>query len=462
MSEAPRPSEVGGQRLTRSELLRRAGVAAAAVAVGGGAAPSAFAGPMRHTHRELKGKLSIIQWNHVVPAYDLWFDNTWATGWGEANDVEVSVDHVDYTRLPALAAAEAHAQRGHDIFGFLSPPAAYQDSVIDHTSIVSQVEHEVGPYSELGRMSTHNPKTNTYFGVSDNYVPAPLIWRHDLWNAVGESPATWDHVATAAAKLKAQGNPIGIGQSNELDSNVALNAFLMCFGAFVQDEANTLTLDSKNTVQAVQFMADLYTGGEDDEIFTWNQASNNEFLFAGRGSLIINAISAIRTAEYLQLPFVNDLWLWPIPTGPHGRLGLGQATGVYSIWQFAKNKDAAEKFIADLCANYQQASIASQLFNFPSFPGAFPHKQLYQTAAADPNPPHGKYTILATIAAKYTHNIGYPGYSNAAIAEMLDRYLIPQMFARVSQGKATAAESVRVTAAQLKQIWAKWQTAGKI
>ncbi len=448
--------------LTRSELLRRAGIAAAAVAVGGGTAPYAFAGPLKYTRRSLEGDLSIVQWNHFVPEYDAWFDETWATTWGQENDIQVSVDHVSYTRLPALAAAEAKIQRGHDIFGFLFPPAAYEDQMINHAAIVNQIESKVGSYSDLGMRSTYNPKTKRYFGVSDNYVPNPVIWRHDLWNSIGESPATWDHVRSAAPKLKALGHPIGIGQSNELDSNMALIAFMMCFGSFIQDESNNLTIDSENTVQAVQFMADLYGSGEEDQIFGWNPASNNQFLFAGKGSMILNAISAIRTAEDLQLPFVNDLWIWPVPSGPGGRLALGQATGVYSIWKFAKNKDAAEKFIADLCTNYEQATIASKLFNFPSFPGAFPVKELYKMAAADTHPPHGKYTILTTIASKYTRNIGYPGYSNAAVDEVLTRFLIPQMFAQVSQGKASPAESVRSTGNEMRQIWRKWKAAGKI
>ena len=447
--------------LTRSDLLRRAGVATAAVAVGGATAPAAFAGPLRYTRRALKGSLSIVQWSHVVPEYDTWFD-TWADTWGTANDVQVTVDHVSNTLLPALAATEARAQRGHDIFGFLSPPAAYEAQVINHAAIVSQIEGKVGSYGDLGRRSTYNPRTNAYFGVSDAFVPDPLIWRFDLWNAIGESPATWEHVRSAAPQLKASGHPIGIGQSNELDSNLALIAFMLCFGSYIQDESNALTIDSKTTIEAVRFMADLYRGGGDEQIFGWNPASNNQFVLSGKGSMILNAISAIRTAEALQLPFANDLWIWPVPGGPAARLGLPQYTGVYSIWKFSKNVDAAEKFVVDLCVGYKQATVASNLFNFPSFPGAYPVKQIYRAAAADKNPPRGKYSILTTIASKYTRNIGYPGYANAAVDEVLNRYLIPQMFAQVSQEKMTPAESVRSTGKQMKQIWARWKAAGRI
>ena len=119
-------------------------------------------------------------------------------------------------------------------------------------------------------------------------------------------------------------------------------------------------------------MADLYKSGEDSAIFGWNPASNNNYLYSGTASMILNAISATRTPEAQNLPFSKDLWIWPIPHGPHGRLGLEHVMGCYSIWKFAQNKENAQKFLADLCINYKQATIASQLYNFPSFPGAFP------------------------------------------------------------------------------------------
>jgi multiple sugar transport system substrate-binding protein len=178
--------------------------------------------------------------------------------------------------------------------------------------------------------------------------------------------------------------------------------------------------------------------------------------------MILNAISATRTPEAQNLPFSKDLWIWPIPGGPHGRLGLEHVMGAYSIWKFAQNKENAQQFLADLCINYKQATDASQLYNFPSFPGAYPFKQIRKTAAADTHPPKGKYTILTTIAEKYTHNIGYPGTTNAAIDEIFQKYLIPQMFAQVSQGQMSAADSVKAISSQVKDIYAKWKARGKI
>ena len=46
--------------------------------------------------------------------------------------------------------------------------------------------------------------------------------------------------------------------------------------------------------------------------------------------------------------------------------------------------------------------------------------------------------------------------------EVFSKYLIPAMFAQVSQGKMSAADSVRATNDQVKQIYAKWKARKKI
>jgi multiple sugar transport system substrate-binding protein len=444
---------------TRREFLKKAGAGAAAIGAAGAAAPFSFAGPLQYKGRWLKGSLSAITWVHFVPSYDAWLD-PWAQQWGQKNDVQVTIEHINNTLLDTRAAAEVAAQSGHDLFFNLHPMASYEDQVIDHGSIVREVQSKgAGNYMDIAVKSTYNPKTKKYFAVSDSYVPDPVVWRHDLWNGIGESPATWDHVKAAAPKLKAIGHPIGIGQSNEIDSNMALIAFLMCFGSFIQNEHNHPTLLSKNTIDAVKFMAEIYQSGETPDIFGWNPASNNNYLYSGTGSLILNAISATRTPESGAAggQYANDLWIWPIPSGPHGRLGLEHLMGVWSIWKFAQNKDAAHQFLVDLLLQGKQATIQSQLYNFPTFDKLMPFPEIDKVAAADPHPPKGKYTILTTIAQKYTHNIGYPGTTNAAIDELFSKYLIPQMFAQVSQGKVSAEDSVRHTNTAIKDIYAKWR-----
>jgi multiple sugar transport system substrate-binding protein len=445
--------------LSRREFLKKAGAGAAALGVVGATAPFSFAGPLKYKGRWLSGNLNLITWIHFVPSYDDWL-LPWAKAWGEKNNVQVNIERINNGLLDTRAAAEVAAQSGHDLFYNLHPMASYEDQVINHAPIVQEVEKKVGKYLPIATSSTYNPKTKKYFAVSDAYVPDPVVWRHSLWNDIGESPATWDHVKAAAAKLKANGHPIGIGQSQELDSNMALIAFMMCFGSFIQNEENRPTILSKQTIEAVKYMSEI-AKSEANDIYSWNgnTAGNNNYLYSGTASLIFNAISATRTPESgaAGAQYSDDLWIWPIPAGPNGRVGLEHLMGCWSIWKFAQNKPAAMKFLADLCIAGREATIGSQLYNFPTFANAMPFKDIYKLAAQDQHKPKGKYTILTKIAEKYTHNIGYPGTTNAAMDEIMTKFLIPQMFAQVSQGKLSAEDSVRHTNTAIKDIYAKWR-----
>src|SRR5258705_4518270 len=75
--------------------------------------------------------LKILQWSHFVPAYDTWFDGTFAKQWGEKHNTNVVVDHINLVDINTRAASEAQAKKGHDLFMFLSPPAAYENQIID-------------------------------------------------------------------------------------------------------------------------------------------------------------------------------------------------------------------------------------------------------------------------------------------------------------------------------------------
>ena len=415
--------------LSRRELLRRAGLGTAVLLYSGAAAKTSVAGVPKFRHRELQKTLRIIQWRHFVPAYDTWFDNTYTKVWGRKNDTEVIVDHINLTDLPARAASEVAARSGHDIFQHLSPPAAFEDQVLNLKDVVQDVTKKLGPMKGLARRSTYNPKTKKWFGMADNYVPDPVHYRRDWWGEAGVRPTTWENVLRGAAKLKADGHPIGIGMSNELDSNMALIALMQCFGAYIQNADAQVTLNTKQTRAAVQYMAELYRRGMTSDVFAWVPASNNNAFLAGRISLAFNAISILRTAEGQNPTLARNTAILPIPRGPKQALGLEHVMGVHTIWKFAQEKALAKKYIRDQQLQYIGHFLNSKFYNFPAWPKAVPN--IKKKLQRDPS---GKYTVLDRISRTATTNVGFPGYSNAAIDEVFNTFLIPQMFAQVAQG----------------------------
>src|SRR5215203_7000435 len=69
---------------------------------------------------KLSGDLKILLWSHFVPRHDKWFD-PFARDWGKQVGVNVTVDHIEVTGIPARIESEISARSGHDIIQFIAP-----------------------------------------------------------------------------------------------------------------------------------------------------------------------------------------------------------------------------------------------------------------------------------------------------------------------------------------------------
>lgn len=438
----------------RSKVSRRSFIKAAGVGAAGLGAGLILP---HHARAQKKKTLKILQWNHFVPAFDKWFNGTYIKQWGDKNDTEVTVDNVDVKAVNARAASEVSAQQGHDLFLFLAPPAAFEDQVIDHKEVYQECEKRYGAKPiQLAVKSTYNPKTKKYFAFSDSFVPDPINYRGDLWGEIGMKPDSWDDVRTGGKKIKDKtGIPVGIGQSAELDTAMAMRAVMFAFGASEQDENNKLILNSKNTLEAVKFVKAMYQETMTPEVLAWDPSSNNRAMLAGKSSLVLNAISITRQAENDKNDIGDKILLAKSAKGPVRRMGLEHVMDCYVIWKFAANKDGAKKFLVDYIGNFREGFLASEFYNFPCFWNQVP--DLTKLLAGDTKgKPAGKYNVLAD-ALDWATNVGYPGYATAAIDEVFNTWVINTMFAQASTGAMSPEDAIKEADAKCKKIWAKWQ-----
>jgi multiple sugar transport system substrate-binding protein len=378
-------------------------------------------------------------------------------------------DHINNALLYSTGASQVAAQSGHDLFWFISPPSTFQKQVVPVTDIVQEVSRKLGPMSRVARKSTYNPKTKQFYGFPDDYAPDPVQYRRSYLQEAGVSLNSWESLRQGASKLKAIGHPVGLGMSNEIDSNMLLTSLLYCYGGFIQNEENRIVIGQgaprRGAIEALTVMRDIYRRGMSDEVFAWTAASNNQAFLAGRLSVALNAISIARSAELSgNTPLSDDTWLASIPRGPHMRMGNEHVMGVFVIWKFAKNKAAAKKYLIDQQLGYREHFIRSGYYNFPAWTGAikggFP--AIRKMCAQDTHKPRGKYTVLTTIAEKYTTNPGHPGNTTPVIDEIFNTFLIPQMFAEVAQGKSSPSEAVTAFASKAQSIYRKWRNQGLV
>jgi multiple sugar transport system substrate-binding protein len=453
-----RPSR---HRRAGTGLSRREFVKAAAASVAVGALPLACGGEKPRAAGPARKTLKILQWSHFVPRYDEWFDHRYTKEWGERNHTDVIVDHMASTEVNARGAAEASGRKGHDLFLFLSPPAAYEEQVIDHREIVEAVEERYGKMVPLALKSTFNRKTGKYFAFSESYVPDPGNYRIDLWADAGfpNGPSTWEDLRVGGAKIKAKsGNPVGIGLSQEIDSNMALRALLWSFGGSVQDAEGRVSINSKETIDALKFARALYQETMTPEVFTWDPSSNNRMILAGRGSYVENAISITRTAEKENPEMARKIGLVPALAGPVRRIAAEHVMDCYVIWKFAENIEGAKQFLVDFVGAFPTAFRESEFYNLPCFPATVP--DLAELVAADVKAdPPGKYRVLST-ALDWSTNVGFPGYATAAIDEAFNTFLIPTMFGRVARGEATPEEGALAAEREARRIFDRWNRPG--
>ena len=413
--------------------------------------------------RQLSGDLSILLWSHFVPQHDEWF-GPFAKAWGEQVGVNVTVDHINVAEVPARAAAEIQAGQGHDMIQYIATLSQLEPSVLDLADVTEEAESRYGEQLALCKKSSLNPATGKYYAFAPGWVPDPGDYRGSLWEAVGmpDGPSTWEELREGGAEIKAsQGIQMGIGMSQEIDSNMAGRGLLWSFGGAIQDENEQVVINSPETIAAVEFMTKLFQDTMTEEVFSWNAASNNQGLISGSLSYILNSISGYRTAQTANPEIADDVLFVPALEGPAAALAAQHVMYNWVVPQHAVNPDAAKEFLLHYTENFASATYHSQLYDFPAWADRVP--QLDDWLADDPfgSEPSDKLSLLSD-AIDWSTNIGHPGPSNTAIGEIFATSTIPNMYARAARGEMTPDETVAVAENEIKGVFDKWRSRGLV
>ena len=460
--------------VSRREFIRMGGMAAllAACGQGTGATTTLGEGPDGEPQSSfvdprtaLSGELKILLWSHFVPIHDTWFD-VWAQEWGAQAGVAVTVDHIGVADVPAAIAAELQSgQPQHDLMQYIAVLSQHEPSVVDMADVVAEAESRYGTMLDLTRKSSFNPNTGKFYAYAPAWAPDPGNYRKSLWETAGfpNGPSTWDELLEGGSSIFAeQGTQMGIGLSQEIDSNMAGRGIMWSFGASIQDENENVVINSDATVAAVEYMKSLYEGAMTDEVFAWNAASNNQGLIAGQLSYILNSISAWRTAQTDSPDVADDVYFVPALAGPAAALAAQHVMYNWIVPDFdGVNVDAAQEFLLHYTENLAPVAWHSRLYDFPAFPERVP--QLNEWLDSDPfgANPADKLSVLKT-ALDWATNIGHPGPANPAEGQVFGEAIIPVMFAEAARGDKTPAQAVADAETAIKAIFGDWRGRGLV
>jgi maltose-binding protein MalE len=414
---------------------------------------------------QLSGDLRLLNWSHFIPAHDEWFDD-WATEWGERVGVNVTVDHIDVTQIPARIGSEISAGEGHDLIMFIATLSQFEPSVHSMNDLMDEANSRFGEQVGLCQKSSFNPTTENYYAYAPAWTPDPGDYRKSLWEQADlpDGPSTWDELLEGGGRIFSDQNiQMGLGMSQEIDSNMYARALIWSYGGAVQDENENVTLMSDDTIAAVEYSKELFDAAMTEEVFAWNPASNNEGLVAGQLSYILNSISAWRTAQESIPDIAKDIYFVPALEGPQAAIAAQHVMYNWISPTFSTNFDAAQEFLLHYTANLARVTYESKLYDLPGYPDQVP--QLDGWLDEDPFAIEGddptKLAPLKT-ALDWATNLGHPGPANPAIGEINGTFVLPNMLARVARGRQEPEQSVEQAHQECEQIFTKWRNEGLI
>ncbi len=393
-----------------------------------GAAASAVFAIDRAPARAQKRELTFLSVNHFVPSSDDELRRQ-AEAFGKQTGITVKVDTIQGLQLPAKRAAEAQAQAGHDlVYTSNADPFLFENQLIEVGALVDALGKQYGgwyPLASESALTGSGWKAVPWFWVS---FPASYNLAH-FKKAGVEPPKTWDDLLRVGKTLKKQGTPLGIAISHTGDANTTIWAVLWGYGAKVlETDSKTPAIVSDKTAQVIEWYKALYADAMEPEVLSWDDASNNRCLVAGKCSWIHNPISAYHTALTEKLPIADDINHHLTPAGPAG-YHTSPGINLIGIWKFSKNVEPAKEFIQFLFKreNYNAFIEAGKAFNMP------PLRDLAGNPIWGKNP---KFAMLPK-EGEAAHPRGWPAKPNDAIRRIENNYILPDMVAKAIGGMPT-------------------------
>jgi ABC-type glycerol-3-phosphate transport system substrate-binding protein len=364
--------------MSRRKLTRREFVAATAAT----SAVLIAAPYVRSAHAA--GKVSIGFWDHWVPGANKTSTDI-VNEWAEKEKVEVQIDYITSQGNKNLVtiAAEAQAKSGHDILAMptwwphantellepmddvMKPLIAQNGAVNGTASYLGQLDgkwHAV-PFcigSQIKGPCTRIDLMKQYANIDVQAMyPAGSPPKAENW--------TLDTFLKAAEACQKGGFPFGIGLGETSDSVDTAGAIFQSYGAELVDAKGNLTVKTDAVRQALDYYKRLIAFLPPD-VAAWDDASNNKWLVAGKGALIMNPPSAWAVAKRDAPQVAEQCWTHGFPSGPKGRFAP-YLPYFLTVWNFSKNKEASKSLITALSqpAAVERLVAASGGYDLPAF-----------------------------------------------------------------------------------------------
>ena len=348
--------------------------------------------------------------------------------------VEVKVDFVGWEDINQQTAVTSNSGAGPDIIiGFSDAPHIYVDKLVELTDVAEYLGKKYGGWLPLAKNYGMKNKSTAWIGLPFGATAGPLIYRKSIIQSVGFDKVPEDHAGflDLCRKLHKAGKPAGFALGNAKgDGNGFANWALWSHNASLLDEEGNVTINSKETIAALNWVKELYPtfiAGTP----SWNDVSNNRAYAAQEISLSANGVSLYFSLKNdpATKAIADDTEHQLLPKGLAKVSPMAGLTLNAMVFKHSQYPNAAKAFLQYMLEKDQYEAWLNANSGYWAQPlAAYADAKVW---SEDP-----KVTIFRD-AMQSTYYDGYKGPISTATGAVSSDYVLVQMCAAVATGAST-------------------------
>src|SRR5262245_7847200 len=212
----------------------------------------------------------------------------------QTTGVETRVDFVGWEDMRQQSAVAANTGTGPDIvIGWSEDPHVYADKIIELSDLAEYLGKRYGGWTFLAEKYGKKDKTKNWLAIPFGGGTGPICYRKSAVKEAGFDAIPHDHATylKLLQALKKINKPAGFALGNAVgDGNGFANWLIWSHGAYLVDEAGKVAINSKETINALNYLKDLYPTFVPGTL-AWGDPSNNKAYAASECWLTANGVS---------------------------------------------------------------------------------------------------------------------------------------------------------------------------
>ncbi len=381
----------------------------------------------------------------VAPDETLFRANT--KKYTEATGVPVRVDFISWEDLRPQTAVTANTGAGPDIVvGWGADPQVYASKLVDLTDLADYLGKKYGGWYDLAQIYGRKWKTDTWISIPFGGSTGPTVYRSSWVKQAGydKVPEDLNGFLTLCQKLKKIGHPVGFALGHAVgDANGFCDWLLWSHNGMVADENGKVALDSKATIDALNYAKEIYPTMISGTL-SWNDASNNKAYAAGQIALTFNGVSiyfALKNSpDKTQNAMAVDTMHQLAPKGLAKRTPESATVVNAMLFKHSKYPNAAKDYLRFMMESPQYGPWLSSCLGYWSEPLKAYSKMSFWTSDPKLEPYRDGMDT--------PYYDGYMAPISSASSAVSANYILVDMFAKVATGAASPQAAAKQAAQQ--------------